>query len=518
MNIHKVVVKVIILAAFWGQSVVATLNVATNGNDFTGDGSLAKPFASIQMAISSATNGSTILVQAGTYTGVSNRNLAVSGKNIDIVSESGPLNTIIDCGGVARAIVFSGAITNCLFSGFTIQNGYFNESGNWGQGGIVRVDNAAAPTIDRCIIRSNTVVNSYYTSQVGLVTINSTASVVLRNCLIIKNSVSGGVYSGGGYGTLVQSGGVQTNYIYNCTLADNTIAGNLRYSTAFFRGIVANVIDWNNSGAQSYSASNGATRYLNTLSQTIAANGIVSNNPQFFNVGVNDYTLFANSPCINSGTNMSWMTEAVDLANNARIISGFVDMGAYESGVRVSIPAQTLPAGTEMAFYSTTLQATNGMPPYLWSTTSSLPAGLLCGSNGIVSGVPTLAGTNDVDFAVQDNIGAISNRSLRIVISQNPNARPLINSNAPSGTFSMYETTNQLFQLWASDPESSNLTYTWFLDGAPVGSNASSYIYAPVWGDAGTHILRCYVSDDLWTNVVYMQWNVTVLALSLIHI
>ena len=49
------------------------------------------------------------------------------------------------------------------------------------------------------------------------------------------------------------------------------------------------------------------------------------------------FTLQATSPCIDAGTNKTWMIGATDLAGNARKIDGdndtvaTVDMGAYEA-------------------------------------------------------------------------------------------------------------------------------------------------------------------------------------------
>ena len=48
-------------------SVSNTWHLATNGSDQTGDGSEANPFATIQTAIDSSSDGDTVLVAAGTY-------------------------------------------------------------------------------------------------------------------------------------------------------------------------------------------------------------------------------------------------------------------------------------------------------------------------------------------------------------------------------------------------------------------------------------------------------------------
>ncbi len=44
-----------------------------------------------------------------------------------------------------------------------------------------------------------------------------------------------------------------------------------------------------------------------------------------------------------------------------------------------------------------------------------------------------------------------------------------------------------------------------------VGSDLSSYTHTTDWGDAGQYQLRCYVSDDLWQEIVFSEWTVTIL-------
>ena len=177
------------------------------------------------------------------------------------------------------------------------------------------------------------------------------------------------------------------------------------------------------------------------------------------------------------------------------------------------ITTPALPGGTEMVPYSVGLDATNGTVPYAWSVMnpSELPEGLSCSADGILAGTPILAGTSVVTFVVQDSVGT-TNKALEIVIAPNPNMRPVISSNAPpAGAFSMAEGgISQLFQVWAHDPEGSNLVYSWTWDGADVGGNSSAYTHTTPWGEIGLHTLRCYVSDGLWSNLVFSQWDVTV--------
>ena len=129
----------------------------------------------------------------------------------------------------------------------------------------------------------------------------------------------------------------------------------------------------------------------------------------------------------------------------------------------------------------------------------------------MLSGTPVDAGTNLIKCTVRDATGAWAHQFLQMVVAD-PNAQPLIHSNSPpAGAVSMAEASNQVFRVWATDPEGSNLTYSWTWDAVGVGGNDPAYTHTTAWGDAGPHTLRCYVSDGLW-NDVYAQWAVTVLA------
>lgn len=84
----------------------------------------------------------------------------------------------------------------------------------------------------------------------------------------------------------------------------------------------------------------------------------------------------------------------------------------------------TLPSGNVTSPYSVILSASGGKPPYSWSLTGSLPAGLtLNGSQGIISGTPTATGTFGFTIAVQDSNG----------LSQSQNFSLTINATSTSG-------------------------------------------------------------------------------------
>jgi hypothetical protein len=58
--------------------------------------------------------------------------------------------------------------------------------------------------------------------------------------------------------------------------------------------------------------------------------GNTTNDPLFVNRLAGDYQLTAESPCFNAGTNLTWMTNALDLSGAARLVGPRPDMGAYE--------------------------------------------------------------------------------------------------------------------------------------------------------------------------------------------
>jgi len=147
----------------------------------------------------------------------------------------------------------------------------------------------------------------------------------------------------------------------------------------------------------------------------------------------------------------------------------------------------------------------------LRKTSTQMPSGLLCSTNGLISGIPLAPGTNGVKILVRDAIGQNTNKTFQLVIDPSPNLAPVITSNSPpAGAVVMDQATSLAFRVWAYDPESKALTYRWTWDALPVGGNSNAYTRTTSWTDSGIHQLTCYVSDDLWSNNVYTTWDVTV--------
>lgn len=81
---------------------------------------------------------------------------------------------------------------------------------------------------------------------------------------------------------------------------------------------------------------------------------------------------------------------------SALLVAGCDDSSRrFGGGVSLTVVTTTpLPAGTRGQAYTTTLQATGGRPPYVWSVVAgALPAGLaLTPATGQLGGTPTTAG------------------------------------------------------------------------------------------------------------------------------
>ncbi len=155
----------------WGSNYSGQCNVPDPNADFVaaaagGDFSLGlkrrgitvrvpSEQPTLQLGINIAGSGDTVLVAPGTYAGTGNKNLDFYGRNIVLLSESGPEATIIDCQGDGRAIYLHSGETNAaIIDGFTMRGGQGFE---WplNEGGAISCM-GASPTIQKCILTENT--------------------------------------------------------------------------------------------------------------------------------------------------------------------------------------------------------------------------------------------------------------------------------------------------------------------------------------------------------------------------
>ncbi len=116
---------------------------------------------------------------------------------------------------------------------------------------------------------------------------------------------------------------------------------------------------------------------------TLSASGIISGTPTA--PGTTNFTVAVGD----SGAPAQRQTAALSLT----VASAYFD-----------VTTASLPNGQIGAPYTAPLQATGGVPPYVWTMGyGSLPAGLSLNGSGSITGTPTVAGTSTFYVAVRDS-------------------------------------------------------------------------------------------------------------------
>jgi hypothetical protein len=127
-------------------ALVLGIAPAANATTWHVDAAGGADATTIQAGINLSSSGDVVIVAPGTYSGVGNRNINFLGRNITVMSQSGPQQTIVDCQGLGLGFQFlSNETTAAVLDGFTIKNGSANK------GGGVLID-TASPTIRYCVI------------------------------------------------------------------------------------------------------------------------------------------------------------------------------------------------------------------------------------------------------------------------------------------------------------------------------------------------------------------------------
>ncbi|MFC1453561.1 choice-of-anchor Q domain-containing protein [Verrucomicrobiota bacterium] len=268
--------------------------VATNGTG--GGASWADATHDLQDAITSCASNFTVWVSNGIYV----TNLTVGGGVTVRSKDTDPLTVIFDGGGVDRVITNE---ASSWIAGITISNGYIVSYPREGAG----IQNG---NIVRCIVKNNVADGS---NGGGL------DNGYAYSCLFITN-IATGADGNAAYGS----------FLYNCTIVRNE-----GYNTGLRACVVWNCISYYSPGDQNITDyySDGILAYGAGI---YTGPGSIYLDPRF--VSGDDFNLQDNSPCVNRGTNFTWMTDSgdvrsKDLLGNDRIHSNSVkvDMGAYES-------------------------------------------------------------------------------------------------------------------------------------------------------------------------------------------
>ncbi|MCX6964698.1 MAG: putative Ig domain-containing protein [Verrucomicrobia bacterium] len=291
---------------------LAILWVATSGSDTTGDGTLAKPFVTVQKAVDTSRTGGTIMVQPGSYNGT----VSIVGKSVKLISQSGEAQTTLR--GVKGKTVIEIAGEGTLIDGFTITGGTGRpQPSSYGfdyYGGGIHCRTTA--TVKNCIIRGNGVGTPGRDSATfggAIYSIGKPTDILtVENCVLAENYA----WASGG-ATLTEGSKIILDRV--------TVYKNDSRNFFGYQGGVSlanggkmdlmNSILWANGGDQigafAYPYNRGTVA---TVTYTLSQNGVTSGGIETFTAGTGnlgtdpklnnpdsgDYSLQSGSPAINT--------------------------------------------------------------------------------------------------------------------------------------------------------------------------------------------------------------------------
>ena len=200
-----------------------------------------------------------------------------------------------------------------------------------------------------------------------------------------------------------------------------------------------------------FSGTFGGQPVSGPLASVLSANGQLTFSV-FVNGSLNDGgqgQLNANNQFIT--TNQTSASVVAGTLTNATLKIGGTVNNAYgsatfsmsRSNYVFQVATTNLPNGTTTVPYSQTLTAYGGPTNYTWGIASgSLPTGLSLSSSGVISGTPTVAGTNNFIVRATNALSATTTQALSLVIysfstSVTFAVTPTVVSNTYTGTISL---------------------------------------------------------------------------------
>jgi choice-of-anchor A domain-containing protein/prepilin-type N-terminal cleavage/methylation domain-containing protein len=135
------------------------------------------------------------------------------------------------------------------------------------------------------------------------------------------------------------------------------------------------------------------------------------------------------------------------------------------SSPSVSEPGALPSAQTDVPLSPTTFVAGGGTGPYRWSA-AGLPAGVSLSNDGVLSGMPTAAGTFTMTVTVTDSLGVAASRAYSFTVNGPPSITGP--SSLPAGQ------ATQTYPPTALTTTGGTLPFTWSASGLPAGLTINS--------------------------------------------
>jgi hypothetical protein len=108
----------------------------------------------------------------------------------------------------------------------------------------------------------------------------------------------------------------------------------------------------------------------------------------------------------------------VSVVNPGSVQSNFLQFTVLPGSL--SIATSALPAASTGQPYNTTLAATGGTPPLVWSASGALPPGLSLSAGGAISGTPTASGSYTLPIKVTDSQNVVATANLSLTVQPPP--------------------------------------------------------------------------------------------------
>ena len=209
--------------------------------------------------------------------------------------------TLSDCVLKDNTTEWGGGAFRCTLYRCTLTGNSACGGGDWGLYG----GGAFQSTLYNCTLTANS-------AGVG----GGAWDCTLNNCTLAGNAAGGG-------------GGASGGTLYNCTLVGNSathvgggISGGTNHNCIVYFNTSTN-------GANYYDQFGGVFDSCCTTPRPPNGVGNITNAPLFVDYAGGNLRLQSNSPCINAGLN-TYAPGSTDLDGLPRIVSGTVDIGAYE--------------------------------------------------------------------------------------------------------------------------------------------------------------------------------------------